>query len=76
MMDRKMRFQYAYDYLSPARVIHSQQEEAERVGTNRPNMSSSYNGNPKVLTDRFLRRFCTAFPQFNLNWLNLLAELT
>lgn len=40
------------------------------MGASAPNVSSAFNGDPRVLTDRFLSRFNAAFDNmFNLDWL-------
>ncbi|NDV84273.1 hypothetical protein [Bacteroides sp. 51] len=70
MEERKERLLKAYEYLRSKGVVHTQNDVAERVGSNRVNVSNAFRGQPKYLTDRFLRRFNAAFGEiFNLTWL-------
>lgn len=69
-MDKKERFNKAYNYLRSEGLIAKQEHLAEKMGATRPNVSLALKGNTKVLTDNFLTRFCRAYPgTFNLEWL-------
>lgn len=71
-MDRKERFHRAYEYLRGTGRVHTQTDLAKEMGSSRSNTSAAYNGDPKFLTDNFLRRFNDAFGGiFNLQWLIL-----
>lgn len=71
-MDRKERFHKAYDFLRQKGRIHTQTDLAKEIGSSRSNASAAYNGDPKFLTDNFLRRFNEAFGNvFSLQWLIL-----
>ena len=51
-------------------LIENQEDLSYKMGASRSNISSALSGRESVLTDRFLRRFCHAFPgMFNLDWL-------
>lgn len=70
MEERTQRFNEAYDYLIWRHVIRKQGDLGKIMGTSRTNISAALNGNPKVLTESFMRRFYLQFQQyFNLDWL-------
>jgi hypothetical protein len=69
-MDRKERFEKAYNYLKFKGVIKKQEDVAKAMGATRANVSLALNGNPAVLTDNFLMRFTKAYSgTFNFDWL-------
>lgn len=69
-MNRSDRLRESFEYLRSNGMVHTQKDLAERMGATRPNVSSAFKGDPKVLTDRFLRRFNDAFGNiFNIDWL-------
>ena len=69
-MDKKTRFNAAYDYLLSIGRIHKQKDIAAAMSSTEANISQALKGHPKVLTDRFLMRFLTAFPDiFSMQWL-------
>lgn len=69
-MERKERFQKAFDYLRDNGLVHTQKDVASVMNASRSNISSAMNGDTKVLTDRFLKRFNAAFDSvFNIDWL-------
>ena len=69
-MDKKERFYNAYEYLRSIGKFHTQEELADIMGASRSNVSSALAGKPKVLTDKFIQRFCLTFPGvFNMDWL-------
>lgn len=71
-MDKRERFNAAFDYLKSLGLFHTQKELAEKMGAAAPNISSALKGDPKILTDRFLRRFNEAFSNmFSPEWLCL-----
>ena len=71
-MDKRERFNAAFDYLKSHGLFHTQKELAEKMGAAAPNVSSALKGDPKILTDRFLHRFNNAFGDiFSLEWLCL-----
>lgn len=71
-MNRKERFQKAYNYLRSRGIIHTQEEVANRMQSTASNVSKAMKGVENVLTDNFLRRFNEAFGSvFNLQWLIL-----
>lgn len=70
MEERTQRFNEAYDYLVWRHVIRKQGDLGSIMGTSRTNISAALNGNPKVLTESFLKRFYIQFQQyFDLDWL-------
>lgn len=69
-MDKKERFYAAYEHLLSLGRVHKQKDVATAMGSTEGNISQAIKGNPKVLTDRFLMRFLTAFPDiFSMQWL-------
>jgi hypothetical protein len=69
-MDKKERFERAYNYLKFQGIIKKQEDVAKAMSATRSNVSLALNGNPIVLTDNFLMRFAKAFPGiFNYDWL-------
>lgn len=69
-MDRKQRFNEAYNYLRNNGRLHTQKDVATKMGTTAPNVSSALKGMESVLTDNFLRRFNRAYDStFSESWL-------
>lgn len=69
-MDSKNRFINAFRYLKDTGVVHTQRDLAEKMQSTEGNISKAMKGEEKVLTDKFLTRFCNAFSgTFNLEWL-------
>lgn len=68
-MDKKERFNKAYNFLKYEGVVKTQDDVAKIMGASRSNVSSALKGNEKVLTDNFLTRFARAFKQISLTWL-------
>lgn len=69
-MDKTDRLKEAFTHLRNNGIVHTQKEVAMRMGSTPPNVSSAFKGDPKYITDSFLRRFNDAFGDvFNENWL-------
>ena len=69
-MSKKDRFCAAYEHLRHIDKIRTQQDLADVIGSTSQNVSRALSGNPKVLTDNFLLRFLTAFPDiFSMSWM-------
>ena len=70
-MDAKAsRLQSAYGELLKRKLASTKKDIAEKMGASATNVSSAFNGDPRVLTDRFLARFNAAYENiFNLEWL-------
>ena len=69
-MDKKERFSVAYEHLRHTGVIKTQQDVANKMGSTSQNVGQALKGHPKVLTDNFLLRFLTAFPDiFSMSWM-------
>lgn len=69
-MEKKDRLFKAYKYLEMNGLIKSQEDLSYKMKASRSNISSALSGRESVLTDKFLMRFCNAFPGlFNLEWL-------
>ena len=69
-MNKKDRFCAAYEHLRHIDKIRTQQDLADIIGSTSQNVSRALSGNPKVLTDNFLLRFLTAFPDtFSMSWM-------
>ena len=56
-MDKKTRFNAAYDYLLSIGRVHKQKDIAAAMSSTEANISQALKGHPKVLTDNFLLRF-------------------
>ncbi len=69
-MDRNDRLKEAFEFLRSNGKVHTQKDLAVQMGATRPNVSGAFKGDPKILTDKFIKRFNNAFGDiFNLNWL-------
>ena len=68
-MNKRERFNKAYNFLKYEGVIKKQEDVAKAMGASASNVSSALNGRESVLTDNFLMRFATAFKQISLDWL-------
>ena len=68
-MDKKERFNKAYNFLKYEGVIKKQEDVAKAMGASASNISSALNGRETVLTDNFLMRFANAFKQISFTWL-------
>lgn len=68
-MDKHERLQAAYDYLLEKGLVKTQKEFSEYVKVSRAQVSSAMTGNPKYLTDSYLRKICRAFPFISNKWL-------
>lgn len=69
-MDKKDRFQAAFEHLRHNGLIKTQKDVANKIGGSSQNVSMALSGNPRALTDAFLQRFLTAFPDlFSTEWL-------
>lgn len=68
-MDKKERFNKAYNFLKFEGIVKTQSDVAEKMKASRANVSSALQGREGFLTDNFLKRFCDAFKQISLSWL-------
>lgn len=68
-MEKKERLKSAFKYLKSIGILHTQKDLANKMQASPQNVSSAFKGEEKVLTDKFLKRFCETFQVFNLNWL-------
>lgn len=69
-MGRNDRLKEAFEFLRSNGKVHTQKDLAVQMGATRPNVSGAFKGDPKILTDNFIKRFNNAFDDiFNLNWL-------
>lgn len=68
-MDKKERFNKAYNFLKYEGVVKKQEDVAKAMGASAANISSALAGRERVLTDNFLIRFATAFRQISVDWL-------
>lgn len=69
-MDKKERFENAYNYLKYKGIIKKQDDVAQAMGSTRGNVSLALSGDPKVLTDRFLMRFSRVYSSIiSSDWL-------
>lgn len=68
-MDKKERFNKAYNFLKYEGVIKKQEDVARAMGASASNISSALKGRETVLTNNFLVRFAKAYRQISLPWL-------
>ena len=69
-MSKTERFNAVFEHLRHTGVIRTQKDVADKMGSTSQNVGQALQGNPKVLTDRFLMRFIQAFPDiFSMQWL-------
>lgn len=68
-MSKNERLVNAFQYLKKKGVFKTQKEAALIMECSRQNMSSALKGEENVLTNSFLIRFASAFPQISLGWL-------
>lgn len=69
-MNKKDRFCAAFEHLRHIDKIRTQQDLADVIGSTSQNVSRALSGDPKALTDRFLLRFLTAYPDiFSMPWM-------
>lgn len=70
MNDRATRLKIAFGELLKRELASTQKDISEKMGASAPNVSSAFNGDPRVLTDRFLSRFNAAYDGiFSIDWL-------
>lgn len=67
-MTKVERLNTAYEYLVWRKVIGGQEDVAVAMKSTQPNVSQALKGVPHVLTDRFIRRFCAAYPMISVDW--------
>jgi len=71
-MGRKDRLKMSFEYARSKGFVHTQKDLASLIKASEGNISKALKGDPKVLTDSFLRRFNEAFSNiFSLEWLCL-----
>lgn len=69
MYGQKERLNQAYEYIKSQKIISVQKDVAEKMNSTQQNVSGALNGNEKILTTRFLKRFAEAFPDIDPTWL-------
>lgn len=68
-MERVDRLQKAFEYLRYKGIANTQIDVANKMGRQRTNVSSAFNGKERYLTDSFLKEFCDTFSVFSADWL-------
>lgn len=68
-MDKKERFNKAYDYLVYQKKFKMQKDLAELMGMTQSSVSQAKKGVESALTVSFMRRFCGIFPEISLDWM-------
>lgn len=69
-MGRSERFREAFDYLQKKGIIHNKSQLGEIMNYTRSVVSNAYNGKEFYANEKFLAKFCQAFPNvFNYEWL-------
>ena len=66
---RAERLNEAYKYLYSKGIVHSIGGLAAAMGKTRPSVSRALSGAEGYITDKFLSKFCGAFPCINSSWL-------
>lgn len=78
-MDRSSILNEVYEWLRYKKLVSSKKDFAERIGIDKTNLSSAFNGMEKYLTDNLFIKISEAFPLLNSDWLltgkgNMLKE--
>ena len=68
-MNRQERVQEVYNYLVFTHAIENQRAFANALKRNEKNISRAIHGDPKFLTDRFLKAIAARYPFISLGWL-------
>ena len=69
-MNKNNNIKTAFEFLRSVGLVHTQKDLSLRMKASEGNISKALKGDPKILTDRFIKRFNDAFYDiFNLNWL-------
>lgn len=68
-MNRKDILNDVFEKLRYDKILSTKKEFAERIGFDKTNLSSAFNGAEKYLTDSLFNKIADAFPQFNSKWL-------
>ena len=69
-MSKHERVSAAYDYIRRHGIILNHQELADKMKRNRSTVTGALNGNPRYLTDSFLKTFNESIGNiFNEDWL-------
>lgn len=69
-MNKSDNIKTAFEFLRSVGLIHTQKDLSLRMKASEGNISKALKGDPKILTDKFIKRFNNAFDDiFNLNWL-------
>lgn len=67
---KQERLANAFDYLKSHGLAHSQQDVADKMKSDKSNLSKAFKGETRFLTDKFLRRFNSAYGDlFSEDWL-------
>lgn len=69
-MNKSNNIKTAFEFLRSVGLVHTQKDLSLRMKASEGNISKALKGDPKILTDKFIKRFNDAFNDiFNLNWL-------
>lgn len=69
-MNKSDNIKTAFEYLRSIGLVHTQKDLSLQMKASEGNISKALKGDPKILTDKFIKRFNNAFGDiFNLNWL-------
>ena len=69
-MSRSDRFKEAFDWLDRKGKVKTKKQLATMMGYDRSVVSNAYNGSDDYANEKFLAKFCDAFPGlFNYEWL-------
>lgn len=69
-MNKTNNIKTAFEYLRSIGLVHTQKDLSLQMKASEGNISKALKGDPKILTDKFIKRFNNAFGDiFNLNWL-------
>lgn len=65
----KDRLQKAYRYLQQEKIVSTQQELANKLHLDRASVNKALNDKDGYLTENFIEKFSTVFPDINPTWL-------
>lgn len=69
MSTKKERLEEAYQYLLDTGRVHTKKDLADKMGSTRSSTTAALNGDPRYLTDNFLKRLAHQFPELSREWL-------
>lgn len=68
-MNKQERLSSVFERLRFDKILSTKKEFAEKIGVDKTNLSSAFNGVEKYLTENLFYKIEKVFPQFNIVWL-------